>query len=139
MSTTTEAAATIDHVRQGEALTAADLRQMADLLDLVGQTVVKVDPEGHRMIGTLETVYVTDGIAVNIHGLIDWAANGKDYGRDFSMGPLYGATVEALPDPWIGFKNGLAVGVFPNQAKADVVLESRTWVDSVAPYHQEPR
>lgn len=88
--TTTTTAPTADFYQDheyGPSPTAADLRHMADLLDLVGHEVRLSgrDPMDN-MVGRLDKVYFTDGVAVNIVG---------DHG-DFSFGPLYGATVEAV-------------------------------------------
>lgn len=112
--------------------TAAELRQMADLLELQGQVV---EIEG-SIIGTLERVYFTDGVAVNVHGLIDWSTEGKDYGRDFCLGPLYGAQVTAVPAPWIGYNaQGQVVKVYRNSIAADSAL-ARRQVATVAPFFQ---
>lgn len=123
-------------------LTVEDLRTLADALELQGQTVQVVRPDGGSTIGTLTHVYVSDGPAINLVGLIDWAAQGKDCGRDFRFGPLYGETIVPCPDPWIGFKDGKAVKVYRTRALADFDLTrpfAQRTVDSVAPYHQGPR
>ena len=100
-------------------MTSKDLRQMADLLDLVGQTV-RINDHGRTVIvGTLTSVYWTDGLAVNVTGLIDWTKEGKDYGPDFSCGPLYGAHVFVVKEAWVGLDaEGRATGAFGRQADA---------------------
>lgn len=87
METTTTAAPTAAFYTYGEAvdLTAADLRTLADLLDLVGHQVRMVEGLNTTFVGTLTAAYVTDGLAVTVVG-----ENGS-----FFAGPLYGATVEA--------------------------------------------
>lgn len=68
--------------------TAADLRVMADMLDLVGTKVRLRNASGATcIVGVLTSVYFTDGPAVNIVG---------ERSGDFSFGPLYGGTVEAV-------------------------------------------
>lgn len=118
-----------------ETFSKAEVQEAIRLAQMVGKTVTRTNPEGDRSIGTLESVYVTDGLAANVIGLVDWSKNGKDYGADFSMGPLYGATIELCPDPWLGLKDGLVVKVYANRSEADAALYGRL-VDSVAPYFQ---
>lgn len=74
------------HFGEPVEMTADDLRLMANLLDMVGLRVRRTDRDGRVFEGILTSVYVTDGIAVNIHG---------EDGTSFDLGPLYGATVEA--------------------------------------------
>lgn len=139
MTTTTEAprlTCIIEAYEDAVLPTAADLRQMADYLDLVGQTVRIESPEGPQTIGTLTAVYWSDNsVAVNVTGLVDWSKEGKDYGPDFSCGPLYGATVKAVRDPWVAYNaGGFITQVFASQAEADVALANRGSVASISPW-----
>jgi hypothetical protein len=135
---TAETAALAIYRAQDEVLTAEELREIADLLDLVGKTVVRTDSDGRRQVGTLTSVYMTDGLAANVEGLVDWSKNGKDYGRDFSMGPIEGGTITLCPDPWIGHKDGLAVKVYESRVGVDYDLAHRR-IDGAGPYHQGGR
>ena len=111
------------------AITAAELREMADLLDLqeAGSIVRFVGDNAPDVIGHLTSVYFSDdSIAVNVHGLIDWSTEGKDYGRDFSCGPLYGSVIVPVPeaDVHVGYTKGRAVRVFHSQAQAVEAVEA---------------
>lgn len=88
METTTTTAPSAAFYTWGAAtdLTAADLRQMADLLDAIGQPVRIEGFEAEGLILT-DVYWSDDSVAVN--------ASNQATGS-FHCGPLYGAGIEVL-------------------------------------------